>query len=132
MTPKQILFLLYHVAPTVTYMFPIYFIQFLIFLCPPFQTNLVQNLPPSINFILSDLLSFPNPYSFESFSICIDVIHSFTWLLKSTFILKLCLITTVWIIFLSSEILNAIIAGYKSLITCNLMLFLLCLPWNIM
>ena len=67
MTPKYILFLLYHVSPTVMYIFPIYFIQFLIFLHPPFQTNLAQSLLPSINFTFSNPLIFPNPIPLNLF-----------------------------------------------------------------
>lgn len=60
----------------------------------------------------------------ETFAICICVIHSFRSLWKSTFILKLCLTAAIWILSLSSETLTVIIAGYKSYIMYNIVIFL--------
>ena len=53
-----------------------------------------------------------------------QVIPSFTWLLKFAFILKLCLSHhSLNKFFFSSETLNAIIVGYKSFLMCNMVIF---------
>ena len=55
-----------------------------------------------------------------------QVIPSFTWLLKFAFILKLCLSHhSLNKFFFSSETLNAIIVGYKSFLMCNMVIFFL-------